>query len=125
MRYSLDQQARKRQVPQLAGRGPLSPVPSGPALAKTATSPQTPMTQPQTTSTNALPGEFVRPVFTPQPRSIVDKLIDYVSGEGPGQKYALICVGCHCHVGLATPEEFPFIRAFCFLLIVGSLAVSD
>ena len=38
-------------------------------------------------------------------RTWADKLIDFVVGEGPGTKYALICSQCYGHNGLVPPEE--------------------
>jgi hypothetical protein len=52
-------------------------------------------------------------IFT---RTRVDKLIDFVTGEGPGTKYALICSQCYGHNGLVMPEELDtkqFICLYC------------
>jgi len=38
----------------------------------------------------------------------LDKLVDYVVGDGAANRYALICKYCATHNGLATPEDFPF-----------------
>ncbi|CAL8109407.1 unnamed protein product [Orchesella dallaii] len=43
----------------------------------------------------------------------IDKLVDYVVGDGPANRFALICRYCATHNGLATPEDFPFIGYRC------------
>lgn len=56
-----------------------------------------------------------QPVSLPT-RTWADKLIDFVVGEGPGTKYALICSYCHGHNGLTTLEDFDtkqFICLYC------------
>eukprot|EP00106_Octopus_bimaculoides_P010801 XP_014778243.1 PREDICTED: protein lunapark-like [Octopus bimaculoides] len=53
-----------------------------------------------------------RPV-PPRDRTTFDKLVDYVVGEGPQNRYALICRYCHSHNGMAIREEFEFISFRC------------
>ncbi|GAB1598196.1 endoplasmic reticulum junction formation protein lunapark-A-like isoform X2 [Argonauta hians] len=53
-----------------------------------------------------------RPV-PPRDRTTFDKLVDYVVGEGPQNRYALICRYCHSHNGMAIKEEFEFISFRC------------
>ncbi|KAH7732243.1 CRE-LNP-1 protein [Aphelenchoides avenae] len=55
----------------------------------------------------------VRP-FVEQSRTPVDRIIDYVMGDGPSNRYALICRNCHSHNGMALREEFEQISYNCF-----------
>lgn len=49
-----------------------------------------------------------RPVL-PRERTLVDRLVDYIVGDGPSNRYALICRQCQSHNGMALREEFEFI----------------
>lgn len=49
-----------------------------------------------------------RPVL-PRERTLVDRLVDYLVGDGPSNRYALICRQCQSHNGMALREEFDFI----------------
>jgi len=70
-----------------------------------------------------------RPIIAPN-RTIFDKILDYIIGEGPNNRYydiinliylnkkcinffliryALICKSCHFHNGMALKEEFEFV----------------
>ena len=49
-----------------------------------------------------------RPVL-PRERTLVDRLVDYLVGDGPSNRYALICRQCQSHNGMALKEEFEFI----------------
>ncbi|XP_042898750.1 endoplasmic reticulum junction formation protein lunapark-A isoform X2 [Parasteatoda tepidariorum] len=53
-----------------------------------------------------------RPVL-PRERTIVDRLVDYVVGDGPSNRYALICRQCLSHNGMALKEEFEYIAFRC------------
>lgn len=53
-----------------------------------------------------------RPVL-PRERSLVDRLVDYLVGDGPSNRYALICRQCQSHNGMALKEEFEFIAFRC------------
>ena len=52
-----------------------------------------------------------RPV-PPRERKTLDKFIDYLVGEGPQNRYALICRYCHSHNGMAMREEFEYISEY-------------
>lgn len=54
----------------------------------------------------------VKPIL-PQNRSIVEKAVDYMFGDGPSNRFALICSRCDCHNGMALPEEFEYINYIC------------
>lgn len=55
---------------------------------------------------------LVRPV-TSQDRSIVEKLVDYMVGDGPNNRYALICKFCYSHNGMAHKDEFDYLNFRC------------
>lgn len=48
-----------------------------------------------------------RPVLPPQ-RSVIDRFVDYLVGDGPANRYALICRQCQSHNGMALKEEFEY-----------------
>ncbi|KFM72904.1 hypothetical protein X975_11550, partial [Stegodyphus mimosarum] len=63
---------------------------------------------------------FVRPPAPPMPRPVlprertfVDRIVDYLVGDGPSNRYALICRQCQSHNGMALKEEFEFIAFRC------------
>ena len=39
----------------------------------------------------------------------MDKLVEYLVGDGPENRYALICKQCQSHNGMALKEEFEYI----------------
>ena len=41
--------------------------------------------------------------------NLVLQFLDYVVGDGPGQRYALICSTCYGHNGMALKDEFEYI----------------
>lgn len=53
-----------------------------------------------------------RPIL-PAERSIVEKMVDFVVGDGPNNRYALICCYCHSHNGMALKDEFEFLAFKC------------
>ncbi|XP_050405915.1 endoplasmic reticulum junction formation protein lunapark-A [Patella vulgata] len=63
---------------------------------------------------------YERPPGPPLPRSLLprerttfDKTVDYLFGDGPQNRYALICRQCHSHNGMALKEEFEYISFRC------------
>ncbi|XP_013781641.1 protein lunapark-like [Limulus polyphemus] len=55
----------------------------------------------------------------PQQRNMLDRFIDYMVGDGPSNRYALICQRCNSHNGMALKEEFEYIVfrcCYCFQL---------
>ncbi|XP_034042555.1 endoplasmic reticulum junction formation protein lunapark-A [Thalassophryne amazonica] len=61
---------------------------------------------------------LVRPVL-PRERGAVDRVIEYLVGDGPQNRYALICQQCESHNGMALKEEFEYVAfrcAYCFFL---------
>ncbi|GFT48003.1 endoplasmic reticulum junction formation protein lunapark-A [Nephila pilipes] len=63
---------------------------------------------------------FVRPPVPPMPRPVLprertfmDRLVDYLVGDGPSNRYALICRQCQSHNGMALKEEFDYVAFRC------------
>ena len=36
------------------------------------------------------------------------QFVDYLVGDGPSNRYALICKACHSHNGMALKEDFEY-----------------
>jgi len=53
-----------------------------------------------------------RPVL-PRERGYMDRVVEYLVGDGPSNRYALICKQCQSHNGMALKEEFEFIAFRC------------
>ncbi|KAI3356247.1 hypothetical protein L3Q82_017490 [Scortum barcoo] len=61
---------------------------------------------------------LARPVL-PRERGAVDRVIEYLVGDGPQNRYALICQQCLSHNGMALKEEFEYVAfrcAYCYFL---------
>ncbi|VDM53913.1 unnamed protein product [Angiostrongylus costaricensis] len=56
----------------------------------------------------------IRP-FQKESVTLVDKMVDYFFGDGPSQRYALICINCHGHNGMALPVEYEYLAFVCFI----------
>ncbi|XP_073707486.1 endoplasmic reticulum junction formation protein lunapark-B isoform X3 [Garra rufa] len=55
---------------------------------------------------------LARPIL-PRERSAVDRVIEYLVGDGPQNRYALICQQCFSHNGMALKEEFEYVAFRC------------
>lgn len=53
-----------------------------------------------------------RPIL-PRERGYMDKIVEYLVGDGPSNRYALICRQCQSHNGMALREEFEYISYRC------------
>lgn len=53
-----------------------------------------------------------RPIL-PRERTAIDRVIDFLVGEGPGNRYALICSRCNSHNGMALKEEYEYLAFRC------------
>merc|ERR1712029_648737 len=53
-----------------------------------------------------------RPVL-PRERGYMDKFVEFLVGDGPANRYALICKQCQSHNGMALREEFEYIAYRC------------
>uniref|UniRef100_A0A672IEY9 Endoplasmic reticulum junction formation protein lunapark n=1 Tax=Salarias fasciatus TaxID=181472 RepID=A0A672IEY9_SALFA len=61
---------------------------------------------------------LARPVL-PKDRGAVDRVIEYLVGDGPQNRYALICQQCSSHNGMALKEEFQYLAfrcAYCYFM---------
>lgn len=61
---------------------------------------------------------LARPVL-PRDRGAMDRVLEYLVGDGPQNRYALICQQCLSHNGMALKEEFEYIAfrcAYCYFL---------
>ncbi|XP_023657528.1 endoplasmic reticulum junction formation protein lunapark-A isoform X2 [Paramormyrops kingsleyae] len=61
---------------------------------------------------------LARPIL-PRERGTMDRIIEYMVGDGPQNRYALICQQCFSHNGMALKEEFEFTAfrcAYCYVL---------
>ncbi|THD20642.1 Lunapark [Fasciola hepatica] len=56
--------------------------------------------------------QLLRPIL-PRERTVVDRLIDALVGDGPDKRYALICQECSSHNGMALQEEFEYLAFRC------------
>lgn len=54
----------------------------------------------------------VRPILH-QNRSILEKIVDRIFNDGPGNRYALICSNCFSHNGMALPDEIDYLAYNC------------
>jgi len=50
----------------------------------------------------------------------MDRLMEYLIGDGPQNQFALICAKCQSHNGMALREEFEYIGKICTLTIASS-----
>uniref|UniRef100_T1ISS4 Endoplasmic reticulum junction formation protein lunapark n=1 Tax=Strigamia maritima TaxID=126957 RepID=T1ISS4_STRMM len=53
-----------------------------------------------------------RPIL-PRDRTFMERLIEYLVGDGPNTRFALICRQCNSHNGMALKEEFEYIAFRC------------
>ncbi len=54
------------------------------------------------------PGPHLPRPILPRERSFLDRFMEYLIGDGPQNRYALICSQCQSHNGMALREEFEF-----------------
>lgn len=121
-------------APASSSQGPPPQGPVSPGPAKDASAPGGP---PERTVAPALPRRLgspatsvpgmglhppgpplARPIL-PRERGALDRIVEYLVGDGPQNKYALICQQCFSHNGMALKEEFEYIAfrcAYCFFL---------
>ncbi|XP_014276192.1 endoplasmic reticulum junction formation protein lunapark-A isoform X2 [Halyomorpha halys] len=55
---------------------------------------------------------LVRPII-PRERNWIDRVIESIVGDGPSNRYALICKNCSSHNGMALREEFEYLAFRC------------
>jgi len=67
----------------------------------------------QQTIQRRMPGPpLPRPVL-PRERGYMDRVVEYLVGDGPSNRFALICKQCQSHNGMALKEEFEYIAYRC------------
>ncbi|KAI5727667.1 hypothetical protein M8J77_005447 [Diaphorina citri] len=69
----------------------------------------------QLVSAQKPPPTLVRPIIS-ENKGVFDRILQKVVGDGPNDRFALICNGCGSHNGMALAEEFEFLSyrcAFC------------
>ncbi|XP_051786646.1 endoplasmic reticulum junction formation protein lunapark-A isoform X2 [Erpetoichthys calabaricus] len=114
------QELRQRNTSQ---RNPAAstPVPANPSHGVAL--PVVPGT-PSGQMTTSAPGRhppgppLARPIL-PRERGAMDRVIEFLVGDGPQNRYALICQQCFSHNGMALKEEYEYIAfrcAYCFFL---------
>ncbi|XP_067003224.1 endoplasmic reticulum junction formation protein lunapark-A isoform X2 [Anabrus simplex] len=103
----------RHRGPVPAGDGELrnrGPVLKPPALAPTP--PQAIQGKPGFVA-RLPPGPPMPRQILPRERGVVDKLMEYLVGDGPSNRYALICRQCESHNGMALKEEFEYLSFRC------------
>ncbi|XP_015115484.1 endoplasmic reticulum junction formation protein lunapark-B isoform X2 [Diachasma alloeum] len=93
---------RRPSTPQAV----VPPLPGGGELRRRALT----LSSPQDNSSVGSP--LPRPIL-PQQRSYLDRLVEYLVGDGPSNRYALICHQCDSHNGMALKEEFEYFGFRC------------
>ncbi|XP_015115483.1 endoplasmic reticulum junction formation protein lunapark-A isoform X1 [Diachasma alloeum] len=93
------------------GRGFSGTVPVG--VAPSGTPPVSSLpSRPQNPAIMGPRSPLPRPIL-PQQRSYLDRLVEYLVGDGPSNRYALICHQCDSHNGMALKEEFEYFGFRC------------
>ncbi|XP_075167166.1 zinc-ribbon metal-binding protein lunapark [Haematobia irritans] len=72
-------------------------------------------------SVNSTSGQIVRrrtpfPVVNQNDKGVFEKIVDVLIGDGPGDRFAMICKECYAHNGMALKEDFEYTTfrcAFC------------
>ncbi|XP_039613623.1 endoplasmic reticulum junction formation protein lunapark-A isoform X2 [Polypterus senegalus] len=114
------QDLRQRNISQ---RNPTAstPVPANPSHGVAlSVVPGTPSGQMTTSAPGRHPPgpPLARPIL-PRERGAMDRVIEFLVGDGPQNRYALICQQCFSHNGMALKEEYEYIAfrcAYCFFL---------
>ncbi|CAF0959523.1 unnamed protein product [Rotaria magnacalcarata] len=75
--------------------------------------PQVPEQQGQNSvSVNTTPGRLPRAILPPK-QTLWGSILDFIVGDGPSKRYALICKNCNSHNGMALEEEFEYLTFRC------------
>lgn len=56
------------------------------------------------------------PIINHNQKGVIEKMVDYLVGDGPNSRFAMICQGCLMHNGMALQEEYEYAAfrcAFC------------
>ncbi|KAK7791877.1 hypothetical protein R5R35_010554 [Gryllus longicercus] len=109
---------RRRPVgPQLISSSdrlpPPRPLGSAPGTPRVSSSGILPTGQMMTRAgMSPSPMRLTRPIL-PRERTVMDRLVEYLVGDGINQRYALICRNCCSHNGMALKEEFEYLAFRC------------
>merc|ERR1719318_926172 len=90
--------------------------PTGKAGNKHAVASDHPLHQPFVAGGTRAPSAPVPPLPRPilaRDRGYLDKFVEFLVGDGPANRYALICRQCQSHNGMALREEFLFLAYRC------------
>eukprot|EP00118_Oscarella_pearsei_P012153 m.86892 g.86892 ORF g.86892 m.86892 type:complete len:211 (+) comp36520_c0_seq4:441-1073(+) len=107
-----------RPLPQQLAPAPTQAPAPAPALAMVQHSaPASSSAQQQPQVYQLMPGYVARPApgppvpcpILPRERSTTDKIVEYLIGDGPNNRFALICKHCHSHNGMALPDEYEYL----------------
>ncbi|MES1904038.1 MAG: hypothetical protein MHPSP_004495, partial [Paramarteilia canceri] len=60
--------------------------------------------------------QLPKPIIKPN-RTFCDRVLDSFFGDGPNNKYALICKSCYHHNGLCFKEDLPYFSNYMILKI--------
>uniref|UniRef100_A0A1A8I3C5 Endoplasmic reticulum junction formation protein lunapark n=1 Tax=Nothobranchius kuhntae TaxID=321403 RepID=A0A1A8I3C5_NOTKU len=103
-------------TPMAPGGPPEKSTPNAPVLHGAA--PRTPYSPIPSVGLHPPGPPLARPIL-PKDRGAVDRVIEYLVGDGPQNRYALICQQCFSHNGMALKEEFEYLVfrcAYCYFL---------
>ena len=101
--------ASSKLNPTLALTGNRPTPGPGPAPGGPTPGPAPPVGRTPGPGGRSVPGPpLPRPVL-PRERGYLDKFVEFLVGDGPANRYALICRQCESHNGMALREEFEYI----------------
>ncbi|XP_043470401.1 endoplasmic reticulum junction formation protein lunapark-B isoform X2 [Leptopilina heterotoma] len=100
------------QTGRLSNIGPYTTAIGSPLASPLASSSYQPIRANNAPTTGPTGTPLPRPIL-PQQRSYLDKLVEYLVGDGPSNRYALICRQCESHNGMALKEEFEYFGFKC------------
>lgn len=112
-------QVRPGMTPRLPAQpqqqGPVRPgvTPYGPRAGAQGIQPRNLMVTPQINGYGTPQGPPLPRPILPRERGITDRLLEYLVGDGPQNRYALICRNCFSHNGMALKEEFEYLDFRC------------
>jgi len=64
-------------------------------------------------SSRSAPGPPLPRPILPRERGYLDKFVEFLMGDGPANRFALICRQCQSHNGMALREEFEYVAYRC------------
>lgn len=53
------------------------------------------------------------PILNQQHKGVLEKMVDYIIGDGPQNRFAMICKQCFGHNGMALEEEYEYMTFRC------------